>query len=156
MSDSAQILVVDDQQEICDVVQEYLTGEGYRVATAHDGGGMRRVMTQGHVDLVIIDSAPILRVADSLELIDQADLIMLVARRKVSRMHSLSAAADRIRQIGGNLSGCVFNGVDTRDSSYGYGYPPKSDDKVRKARRPKSDEKVSEEVSASGQQPPSG
>src|SRR6476661_2572900 len=28
MSDSAHILIVDDQQEICDVVQEYLTGEG--------------------------------------------------------------------------------------------------------------------------------
>jgi polysaccharide biosynthesis transport protein len=100
----------------------------------------------GHVDLVIVDSAPVLRVADSLELIDQADLIMLVARRKVSRMHSLSAAVDRIRQIGGNLSGCVFNGVDTRDSSYGYGYPSKSEDKVRKPRRPKSDEKVDERV----------
>jgi len=32
MSDTAHILVVDDQQEICDVVQEYLTGEGYRVS----------------------------------------------------------------------------------------------------------------------------
>src|SRR6476661_6767817 len=27
MSDSAHILIVDDQQEICDVVQEYLPGE---------------------------------------------------------------------------------------------------------------------------------
>ena len=46
MSDNAHILVVDDQQEICDVVQEYLTGEGYRVSTAHDGGGMRRVQSR--------------------------------------------------------------------------------------------------------------
>ena len=55
MNDNAHILVVDDQQEICDVVQEYLTGEGYRVSTAHDGSGMRRVMGQAHVDLVILD-----------------------------------------------------------------------------------------------------
>src|SRR5919206_760638 len=55
MSESAHILIVDDQQEICDVVQEYLTGEGYRVSTAHDGAGMRRVMAQAHVDLVILD-----------------------------------------------------------------------------------------------------
>ena len=46
MSDNAHILVVDDQQEICDVVQEYLTGEGYRVSAAHDGTGMRRVRHQ--------------------------------------------------------------------------------------------------------------
>src|SRR5438876_1471010 len=55
MSDNGHILVVDDQKEICDVVQEYLTGEGYRVSVAHDGGGMRRVLSQSHVDLVILD-----------------------------------------------------------------------------------------------------
>ena len=32
MNDNAHILVVDDQQEICDVVQEYLTGEGFTLA----------------------------------------------------------------------------------------------------------------------------
>ena len=55
MSDNGHILVVDDQKEICDVVQEYLTGEGYRVSTAHDGPSMRRVLGQSHVDLVILD-----------------------------------------------------------------------------------------------------
>jgi len=55
MSDNGHILVVDDQKEICDVVQEYLAGEGYRVSTAHDGGGMRRVLSQAQVDLVILD-----------------------------------------------------------------------------------------------------
>jgi two-component system OmpR family response regulator len=55
MSDNGHILVVDDQQEICDLVQEYLTGEGYRVSTAHEGTGMRRVLSQAQVDLVILD-----------------------------------------------------------------------------------------------------
>ena len=55
MSDNGHILVVDDQKEICDVVQEYLSGEGYRVSAAHDGAGMRRVLGQAHVDLVILD-----------------------------------------------------------------------------------------------------
>jgi two-component system, OmpR family, response regulator len=49
------ILVVDDQKEICEVVQQYLSSEGYRVSVAHDGGGMRRVMSQEEVDLVILD-----------------------------------------------------------------------------------------------------
>jgi len=49
------ILVVDDQKEICEVVQQYLSSEGYRVSAAHDGTGMRRVMVQGEVDLVILD-----------------------------------------------------------------------------------------------------
>jgi DNA-binding response OmpR family regulator len=55
MSDNGHILVVDDEQEICSIVEEYLTGEGYRVSTAHDGAGMRRVMSQAPVDLVILD-----------------------------------------------------------------------------------------------------
>ena len=55
MNDISHIVVVDDQKEICDVVQEYLTGEGYRVSTANDGAGMRRAMAQGRVDLVILD-----------------------------------------------------------------------------------------------------
>ena len=42
-------------QEIRDVVQEYLTGEGFRVSTAHDGAGMRRVLSQAPADLVILD-----------------------------------------------------------------------------------------------------
>lgn len=55
MSDNGHILIVDDQREICDVVQDYLSGEGYRVSIAHDGTGMRRVFSQSSVDLVILD-----------------------------------------------------------------------------------------------------
>jgi two-component system OmpR family response regulator len=49
------ILVVDDQKEICEVVQQYLSSEGYRVSVAHDGAGMRRLMAQEEVHLVILD-----------------------------------------------------------------------------------------------------
>jgi DNA-binding response OmpR family regulator len=55
MADTGHILVVDDQKEICEVVREYLSGEGYKVSVAHDGQGMRRSMQQAHVDLVILD-----------------------------------------------------------------------------------------------------
>ena len=68
MSDNGHILVVDDQQEICDVVEEYLTGEGYRVSTAHDGAGMRRTMSQSTVDLVRRTNAH-----KGIELVDRYD-----------------------------------------------------------------------------------
>jgi two-component system OmpR family response regulator len=55
MNDNGHILVVDDQREICDLVQEYLSGEGYRVSIAQDGAGVRRVMAQSPVDLVTLD-----------------------------------------------------------------------------------------------------
>ena len=31
MTDNGHILIVDDQRETCDLVQDYLSGEGYRV-----------------------------------------------------------------------------------------------------------------------------
>src|SRR5471030_1245274 len=55
MTDNGHILIVDDQQEICEVVQEYLSGEGYRVSVAHDGTEMRRALGQSPADLVILD-----------------------------------------------------------------------------------------------------
>ncbi len=55
MSDIGHILVVDDQREICDMIQDYLSSEGYRVSIAHDGPGMRRAMAQSAADLVILD-----------------------------------------------------------------------------------------------------
>src|ERR1700760_677793 len=55
MNDNGHILIVDDQKEICEVVQEYLSGEGYKVSVAHDGPSMRRVMQQARIDLVILD-----------------------------------------------------------------------------------------------------
>ena len=55
MSDNGHILVVDDQQEICDLVGEYLTGEGFRVSTARDADGVRVELARAPVDLVILD-----------------------------------------------------------------------------------------------------
>jgi DNA-binding response OmpR family regulator len=55
MKATGHILVVDDQKEICEVVQQYLSSEGYRVSVAYDGTGMRRLMAQSAVDLVILD-----------------------------------------------------------------------------------------------------
>jgi DNA-binding response OmpR family regulator len=55
MKMTGHLLVVDDQKEICEVVEQYLSGEGYQVSVANDGDGMRRVMAQHAIDLVILD-----------------------------------------------------------------------------------------------------
>ncbi|HEX5319003.1 MAG TPA: response regulator [Stellaceae bacterium] len=55
MSDNGHILIVDDQKDVCEVVEDYLTGEGYRVSTALNGDEMRQVLSQSPVDLVILD-----------------------------------------------------------------------------------------------------
>jgi two-component system, OmpR family, response regulator len=99
MSESGHILVVDDQQEICDLVREYLSDEGFRVSTANDGAGMREAMARDSVDLVILDL--VLRGDDGLqlarELRSQSDIgiIMLTGRGEtVDRIIGLEMGAD--------------------------------------------------------------
>ncbi|HEX3884905.1 MAG TPA: response regulator [Stellaceae bacterium] len=55
MDEKTHILIVDDEQEICALVHQYLSGEGYQVSVAHDGGEMRQVIERSTVDLVILD-----------------------------------------------------------------------------------------------------
>lgn len=99
MSDNGHILIVDDQREICDLVQEYLSGEGYRVSTAQDGGEMRRVMAQSPVDLVILDlmlpGDDGLTLARSLRQDSSVGIIILTGRGEiVDRIIGLEMGAD--------------------------------------------------------------
>src|SRR5438876_339635 len=99
MNDNGHILVVDDQREICDLVQEYLAGEGYRVSTAHDGAGMRWVMAQSPVDLVILDlmlpGEDGLTLARSLRQESGIGIIILTGRGEtVDRIIGLEMGAD--------------------------------------------------------------
>jgi two-component system OmpR family response regulator len=99
MSDIGHILVVDDQKEICDMVQDYLSSEGYRVSTAHDGAGMRRVLSQTAVDLVILDlmlpGEDGLTLARSLREESNVGIIILTGRGEtVDRIIGLEMGAD--------------------------------------------------------------
>lgn len=99
MTDNGHILIVDDQREICDLVQEYLTGEGYRVSTAQDGAQMRRVMSQLPVDLVILDlmlpGEDGLTLARSLRQESSVGIIILTGRGEiVDRIIGLEMGAD--------------------------------------------------------------
>ena len=55
MKSADHIVIVDDQPEICELVYDYLTSEGYRVSTASDGASMRKLLQQYDVDLVLLD-----------------------------------------------------------------------------------------------------
>ncbi len=91
-------------------------------------------LTRDH-ELVIIDSSPVMRVADSLELVRSADLVLLVARSGVSHWRHVQAVPDRIRKVGGVVSGVVLNDVPARASQYTYGYhnPPRGPEPLQTA-----------------------
>jgi two-component system OmpR family response regulator len=99
MSDNGHILVVDDQREIREMVEDYLSGEGYRVSTAHDGTEMRRALVQSRVDLVILDlmlpGEDGLSLARSLREESDVGIIILTGRGEtVDRIIGLEMGAD--------------------------------------------------------------
>src|SRR5690554_2790949 len=50
-----EILVVDDQKEICDLIQDYLEIEGYKVITAYDGEEAIELYRRHQPELIILD-----------------------------------------------------------------------------------------------------
>lgn len=55
MNKAASILVVDDDQRLCDLLKRYLGREGFRVNTVLTGKEMRRHIEQDLPDLVLLD-----------------------------------------------------------------------------------------------------
>ena len=50
-----RILIIDDDEELCELVSEYLSVEGFEVETVNDGeSGLRKALENEH-DLVILD-----------------------------------------------------------------------------------------------------
>src|SRR5687767_6386630 len=50
-----RVLIIDDDEELCDLVSEYLTVEGFKTHCVHDGEtGLQQAKT-GDYDLTILD-----------------------------------------------------------------------------------------------------
>jgi polysaccharide biosynthesis transport protein len=82
-------------------------------------------------DRVIIDTAPILPVSDSLAPAARADSVLLVVRAGVTRKKALMRTREMLRRVNAHLLGAVVNDIDIRKDSYynysgpytyGYGY----------------------------------
>lgn len=55
MIENPHVLIVDDEQDICSVLQEYLTSEGYEASVAGNGDEMRQTIERSAIDLVLLD-----------------------------------------------------------------------------------------------------
>jgi two-component system OmpR family response regulator len=93
------ILVVDDDPQILEVVNEYLSEEGFRVSLASDGQAMQKLLRQEPVDLVILDvrlpGEDGLTLAAQLRRYTQAGIIMLSRKGElIDRVAGLEVGAD--------------------------------------------------------------
>jgi capsular exopolysaccharide synthesis family protein len=70
-------------------------------------------------DFIIIDSSPVLPIADTLQLAPHVDGVLFSVLRTVSRLPKVYAAQQRVAALGVPLLGAVVSG--TREELYGYG-----------------------------------
>jgi capsular exopolysaccharide synthesis family protein len=63
-------------------------------------------------DLIVIDCAPVLTLADVRDLSAQVDGVIVVARRNVTATRALQAAVNELRAVGATILGVAFNDID--------------------------------------------
>ncbi len=88
----------------------------------HADVGALLASVSSHYDLVLVDSPPILALADALVLGGHAGAVFLVVRAGVSTEREITESIKRLNQTGVAPFGIVFNDVQPRLSGYGYGY----------------------------------
>ena len=53
---SKSLLIIDDDQELTDLLVEYLTPQGYKIDVKHDGeSGLQQATSSHHYDLILLD-----------------------------------------------------------------------------------------------------
>jgi tyrosine-protein kinase Etk/Wzc len=85
---------------------------------------MANLLTQlaPHYDLILIDAAPLLAVADSLVLGAHAGAIFLATRAGVTTPAEVSESLKRLARAGLSAKGLLFNDMPVQSGRYGYGF----------------------------------
>ncbi|MGH8227495.1 MAG: response regulator [Steroidobacteraceae bacterium] len=98
-SDRPHLLIVDDDREIRTLLGQFFETQGFRTTTVAEGAGMRKVLEQSHVDLLVLDvmlpGEDGIAICRELRTRSQLPVIMLTARGDdVDRIDGLEAGAD--------------------------------------------------------------
>ncbi|MDB5962237.1 MAG: Tyrosine protein kinase [Massilia sp.] len=98
-----------------------LAGERPELMLQVDVGALLEAL-RSHYDLVLVDSPPVLALADPLVIGSHAGAVFLVVRAGVSTAREIAEAVKRLNRAGIAPAGIVFNDVKPRLSYYGYRY----------------------------------
>lgn len=77
---------------------------------------------QERYDHVVLDTAPVLPVADTLAIIQHVSTVFLVGRAEQSTARELRDASRKLASVGQRPKGVIFNGVKLSRIGYGYKY----------------------------------
>jgi Mrp family chromosome partitioning ATPase len=72
------------------------------------------------VDIILIDSPPVLSIADTTALVSWVDGVIFVVESGETRLQSAQQALSNLRQVGANIVGAVLNSVPPDRSPYNY------------------------------------
>lgn len=86
-------------------------------------GGLQRLIAELEktYDYVIIDSPPVLGLADAVEIGRLAGAVVYVMQANETSVYAIRNALARLRQPGVNIVGALVTQVDQRNDEYGYG-----------------------------------
>jgi capsular exopolysaccharide synthesis family protein len=87
---------------------------------AQDGVGAMLGQLKEQFDFIVVDSSPVLPVADALLIGQNVDVVIFSLLRDVSRIPNVYAAYQRLSTLGIRMLGAVVNGVSR--GAYGYSY----------------------------------
>lgn len=99
MKTTAHILVVDDDKEICSLLERYLRAQGFRVSIAKDGNAMEACLAKSGISLIVLDvmlpEVSGLDICRSLRDRSSIPIILLTALKEdVDRIIGLELGAD--------------------------------------------------------------
>jgi capsular exopolysaccharide synthesis family protein len=75
-----------------------------------------------HVDLVLLDTPPLMAVTDAAVLAPRVDGVLLVIKPGATRLSACRQSVEQLRRAGANVLGVVLNDVNMRSARYRYAY----------------------------------
>jgi DNA-binding response OmpR family regulator len=126
-SDEKRILVCDDEEEVREMLGEYLTRRGFGVVLAANAEGLRAALAESALDLIVLDinmpGESGLSVLKSLQLEDSPPVVMLTAASDVvDRIIGLELGADDylgkpvdLRELEARIKAVLRRKIDRKD-----------------------------------------
>ena len=88
------------------------------------GAAMQNLLAElkSRFEFVLLDTAPVLPVADTRSLAPQADVVVFLTQWRRTPRRAVQSAFDLLRSVGADISGVALTQVDVREQArYGYG-----------------------------------
>jgi polysaccharide biosynthesis transport protein len=101
-----------------------LSDSGFTPKDIFGADDMSRLINElrGSFDLIVLDCAPVLAVADTRVIVAKADCAVVVSRWQKTPVRAVRSALQQLQNAGANVRGVALNSVDGRMQGY-YSYP---------------------------------